>query len=526
MKPLLNANFGEMRPNHFHMGLDLNTGAKENLAIYAPADGYLSRIKIETGGFGRALYLNHPNGTTTVYAHMNSFLPAVEQYLAQKQYEQETWKIDLTIPAGTFKFKKGQLIGYSGNTGASEGPHVHFEVRDTKTENALNPLRNGISVIDHLAPQVLKLAFYDYDKSIYEQTPVIIAVLKKGSSYVASKKIDIPFDHVMVGLVALDRLDGNANPNGMYKAILKKDNQPVAGFELNNISYDFTRSQNAHIDYPMRFKGGPYIQMLHRPKFFPLNIYTANDGKPYLNNSNQFQAYQIDVSDANDNHSTVIFELRKHGVSTNPSVQGQAMKWGVKNTFMNGDIRFEFPADAFYDAFHMQVTSTPSNQSFQKSTVYQVHPLYVPLNNYFQVSIKPNGIKLDSSRMVIKKSIKGRDEIKKAVSVKDGYVASFREFGSFELLEDLQPPVVSLNVSNGAEVKNGSLLVFSVSDNLKAIKSFEARVDGKWLMFKPTGYNYTYKVDEHFPLGEHFLTAVVSDEAGNRTSISVQIKRN
>ena len=179
VKPLLNANFGEMRPNHFHMGLDLNTGARENLPIYAPADGYLSRIKIESGGFGRALYFNHSNGTTTVYAHMNSFLSAVEQFLEQKQYEQETWKIDLQVPAGKFTVKKGQLIGYSGNTGASEGPHVHFEVRDTKTENCLNPLRNGISMEDNLAPEVLKLALYDYDKSMYEQTPFIIIIQSK-----------------------------------------------------------------------------------------------------------------------------------------------------------------------------------------------------------------------------------------------------------------------------------------------------------------------------------------------------------
>ena len=132
IKPKLNASFGEMRPNHFHMGLDLSTEAKENLPVQAPADGYIARIKIESGGFGRAIYVNHPNGTTTVYAHMNRFLPAVETYLEKKQYEQESWKIDLQVPVGLFKVKRGQVIGYSGNTGSSEGPHLHFELRDTK----------------------------------------------------------------------------------------------------------------------------------------------------------------------------------------------------------------------------------------------------------------------------------------------------------------------------------------------------------------------------------------------------------
>jgi murein DD-endopeptidase MepM/ murein hydrolase activator NlpD len=526
VKPLLNANFGEMRPNHFHMGLDLNTGARENLPIFAPADGYLSRIKIESGGFGRALYFNHGNGTTTVYAHMNSFLPAVEQFLEQKQYEQETWKIDLQVPVGKFTVKKGQLIGYSGNTGASEGPHVHFEVRDIKTENCLNPLRNGISIEDNIAPEVLKLAVYDYDKSIYEQTPVIIPLIKKGLNYVAVKKIEVPFEKVVIGIIAIDRMSGSSNPNGIYKAILKKDILPIAGFELDNISYDFTRNQNGHIDYPLRFKGGPYVQMLHRPKFFQLSIYPASFNKPYIVNSNNFQEYQIDVSDAHDNISKVTFDIRKIGTAEQRKFSGQAMMINKKNVFESSNITFEFSPDAFYDSFHMDVVSTPSTQVFQKSNLYQVQPFSVPVNSSFQVAIKSSVGKIDTTRMVIKKSIKGKDEIKKAIYGKNGFTASFKELGSFQLLEDLEPPSISINISNGAQVKGGDQLVCNVSDNFKSIRSFEARVDGKWLMFKPRGNSYSYRIDEHFPLGEHFLTVIVFDEAGNRNNLKIQVKRN
>ncbi len=526
VKPLLNANFGEMRPNHFHMGLDLNTGARENLPIFAPADGYLSRIKIESGGFGRALYFNHSNGTTTVYAHMNSFLPAVEQFLEQQQYEQETWKIDLQVPVGKFTVKKGQLIGYSGNTGASEGPHVHFEVRNIKTENSLNPLRNGISMEDNVAPEVLKLAVYDYDKSIYEQTPVIIPLIKKGLSYVAVKKIEVPFEKVVIGIIAIDRMSGSSNPNGIYKAILKKDKLPIAGFELDNISYDFTRNQNGHIDYPLRFKGGPYVQMLHCPKFFQLSIYPASFNKPYIVNSNNFQEYQIDVSDAHDNISKVTFDIRKIGTTEQRKFSGQAMMINKKNVFESSNITFEFSPDAFYDSFHMDVVSTPSTQVFQKSNLYQVQPFSVPVNSSFQVAIKSSVGKIDTTRMVIKKSIKGKDEIKKAIYGKNGFTASFKELGSFQLLEDLEPPSISINISNGAQVKGGDQLVCNVSDNFKSIRSFEARVDGKWLMFKPRGNSYSYRIDEHFPLGEHFLTVIVFDEAGNRNNLKIQVKRN
>lgn len=133
---------------------------------------------------------------------------------------------------------------------------------------------------------------------------------------------------------------------------------------------------------------------------------------------------------------------------------------------------------------------------------------------------------MDTSRMVIKKSVRGKDEIKKAIYGKNGFTASFKELGSFQLLEDLEPPSISMNISNGAQVKSGDQLVCNVSDNFKSIRSFEARVDGKWLMFKPRGNLYSYRIDEHFPVGEHFLTVIVFDEAGNRTNLKIQVKRN
>ena len=159
------ANFGELRPNHYHMGLDCRTDQKENRPVLAAASGYIAKVKIEPFGFGRCIYINHSNGLTTLYAHLNNFAPALEKYITTQQYKLKKWNVFLDIPADLFKVNKGDFIAYSGNTGGSQGPHTHFEIRDTKTDKVLNPLLFGMPITDNIAPDVLRLAVYDRSRS-------------------------------------------------------------------------------------------------------------------------------------------------------------------------------------------------------------------------------------------------------------------------------------------------------------------------------------------------------------------------
>src|ERR1700743_506582 len=165
----LAANFGELRPNHYHMGLDIRTQHRENLPVFAAADGYVTRIEIEPAGFGQAIYIRHPNGYTTVYGHLNRFFPALEAYVRAQQYRQQSWEVNLRIPEGLFPVKKGQFIALSGSTGGSQGPHLHFEIRRTAGDINLNPLLFGLPVPDRTPPTLVRLAWYDRTSSIYEQ---------------------------------------------------------------------------------------------------------------------------------------------------------------------------------------------------------------------------------------------------------------------------------------------------------------------------------------------------------------------
>lgn len=530
IKPRLNANFGEMRNNHFHMGLDLSTEGRENLPVYAPAEGYLARIKIETGGFGRALYINHPNGTTTLYAHMNRFIPAAEQFLESQQYAQQTWKIDVTLPENLIPLKKGQLIGYSGNTGASQGPHVHFEIQDSKTENCLNPLLYRFPLADVTPPDIYRLVFYDRDKSIFEQTPIPVGLIRHGNAFGPSGLVELPFERAFIAIQATDRLTGIPNPNGFFSATLLNADALVSTFELDNIGYDKTRYLNGHIDYPSRIKGGPYYQMLFPPKGYGINMYTlGSEEKDHIELGAVPTAYSIKVSDAYGNSSYLDFKVsRKAGGSLPLVFPGERMEPLQTNVYEDDQVQFVFREDAFYDAFHFSIKSFYANGVSELSAVYQTLPADIPVQSYFTTRIKPNrnNLLVNKDRVLIKRTYKTKTDVKKAKEEKGWFSAEFRDFGHFQLLEDLQPPTIASSLQQGATVRTGSRIAFEVADNNRVIKAFTGMVDGKWLMFQPLGNRFVYTVDEHFPSGEHKLSVVVYDEAGNSTTRDYIIKRN
>src|SRR5664279_3203651 len=179
----LAANFGELRPNHYHMGLDCRTDQVQNRPVKASADGYIAHVRIDATGFGRAIYINHPNGLTTLYGHLNKFFPALEKYVKEQQYKLQSWKVYLDIPSGMFPVKKGQFIAYSGNAGGSQGPHCHFEIRDTKTDKVLNTLLFGMPIPDNVPPAIVRLALYDRNKSTYSQSPKLFSLKKIKGGY-------------------------------------------------------------------------------------------------------------------------------------------------------------------------------------------------------------------------------------------------------------------------------------------------------------------------------------------------------
>ena len=525
--PGIVANFGELRPNHYHMGLDCRTESRVNLPVLAAADGYVSKINIDPTGFGRALYISHPNGMTTLYAHLNEFNPEIENYIEEQQYKLKQWKVQIEVPANILKVEKGEFIARSGNTGGSQGPHLHFEVRDTKSDKVLNPLLMGFPIEDNIPPVILKLAVYDSRYSTYEQSPKIYALKKVNGVYQPlGGKIKVNTDKVSFAISAFDKYTGSTNQNGIYSAILFNNDKAITGFEMDSISYDETRFLNAHIDFKTRNNGGPFLQYLSPLPGYKDGIYKTAKGENGIITLSDENAHEIkiEVADAKNNSSLLKFDLIKESVSEKKNTSGLVFEPNTINIFENDKVSFYMKDSAIYDYFHFKIREAPN----ALGTAYYLQDDDVPVQQYYPIKIKGNFNIEDTGKIEMKMMSHGRTKFKKAVYKNGWYESSFRDFGMFQLILDKTPPVVAplWGFRDGADVSKVNKIAFSAVDNTQEIVDFTGLLDGQWLLFSnDKGKTFIYNFDKYCTPGEHSLELIVKDLVGNTTRKVYRFRR-
>jgi hypothetical protein len=518
----LSGNFGELRPNHYHMGLDLKTNARENLPVYAAADGYVARIKIEPGGFGRAIYINHPNGYTTLYAHLNNFSQKIEAYLKRQQYELESWKVMLDVQEGVLPVKKGDFIAYSGNTGGSQAPHLHFEIRRTSDEVNLNPLLFGFSVPDNTKPRILRLGVYDRTKSVHEQSVRIVPIkaTTAGRYITTPATITVNDSLISFGVSAYDTHTGSSNQNGIYKADLFVDDQYHLGFKMDNISYDDTRYLNAHIDYRLKASGGAYIQHLSELPGYVNSIYQRETGNGVISLSDgSTRDVEIVVKDAQDNTSTLSFKVRYQAAAQSTTSSTKKFYPGVVDVVEMEECEFAIGERSLYDSVSINYRTAATTAEGAVSAVHTIGSSLIPLHDSIMIRIKPNRVlsQEEQDRTVMQWYSGSRKSVQKVEWFNGWASARYRDFGSFRLLIDNDPPdIVPIGFTNGSNLSKATRIVFTVRDNLDRFKNVRAELDGKWLRFtNDKGRNFIYRFDEKCLAGKHELRITAEDEAGN-----------
>lgn len=528
---LLAGNFGEIRPNHLHAGFDIKTGGKEGKDIYAIADGYVSRISIKTGGYGKALYINHPNGFTSVYAHLKSFSEPIAKATKNMQYSMESFVMDTLLPANLIQVKKGELIALSGNTGSSMGPHLHFEIRDTQSEDPINPYYFGYRVSDNVKPRITKVAIYPVGKNASVngafQPKIITAHLNSVGYYFASADSITVNGDIGFGIDCYDTETASPNHNGVFSIELQTFGERVFYSELEKFSFANSRYVNAYIDYAEKQKNRSKIQKCYLLKNNHLEIYkdTLNDGLIHFNDDANHWVKFI-VKDFGGNTTELVLKVKstsKEIVNPHKDTVGELFFNCLKpNVYKDDDLEISIPESCLYEDIHFKVKKTaPVKWTFSK--LYHIQDNRVGAHKPYSLSIKADGIPEGKEDKAIIVSIDGN--LKKYYvggEYKDGWVSTTtKNFGNYAITTDTRAPNLRPNFKivdkNNVNFRGAGSIGIIVSDNLSGVQTYRATIDGKWVLceYETKKKLLFYEFDENILPGKHEFRIEVGDAKNN-----------
>jgi len=522
----LAAHFGDIRPNHYHAGLDIETEQKEGLNVYAVADGYVSRIKVAANGYGNALYITHPNGYTSVYGHLQRYTDNISAYLKKNQYEKESFEIDLFPTPDLFPVKKGDVVAFSGNTGDSGGPHVHFEIRDTKTEEPVNPLLFGFDIPDHEPPVIFSLKAYPQYHSGFinnKSSPQKFTVISKNkNSYqVAENSVINVHGNIGFSVEGYDMEDGNDQHFVLNSLELLLDGKPQFIATINRFNFDEKRCVNAHVDYEEMKKTGEQFLKLFREPNDRFSAYKGS-GSGVLDIQDTLLHYiKIVAKDVAGNISELNFKIKNNPDVIIPFVgmktkhDTKVFPYQIPNNYETNDVKITFPEGTLYDTLFFNYSTTKVTSKYY-SSIHHIHTIYTPINTAINLSVKCNNIpvKYEEKALIVHLDSKGNASAIKS-SYKDGWVSGNPGvLGDFAVMIDTIPPVITLmnNMGNELEYK------FKITDNLSGIKSVRATINGKWILLVEDGKTQTYTCHfenaQQYHHGEFLLEAI--DNKGNK----------
>lgn len=524
--PALAGSFGEIRGNHFHSGIDFRTNQREGYPVYAVADGYISRLRVQNSGFGQALYINHPNGFTTVYGHLQRFAPKIATIVKNLEYEKKSFEIDEFPDATLIPVHKGEIIAWSGNRGSSGGPHLHFEIRDTKTEETINPQFFGIIIPDNIPPVIHGLYVYRLNgRTFNENTPKqAIGISGANGNYKTTAPISLTGE-VGFGIVVTDRHNGLSGTNGVYSIQLEVDGKKIYTSALERFAFEDSKAINSHIDYPTYLNTKRSIQKSFVEPGNPLKIYSGlvNSGRINFNDGASHQVRYI-ITDSKGNSSVLPFTVNAGTAPIAAPVipAGIIYPYNKVNEFNTDDIKVVFPLRTLYSDLNFTYKKLPKPTGNAWSAVHQIHNKYTPLHTGFDISIKADNLPENLRNKALIVNSNGTSQ---GGFFDNGYVkATPKNFGSFYIaIDTLAPRIVPINIAEGKNMAGLSKIFFRISDNLSGIKSFNGYIDGKWALmeFDTKTATLWHSFDERTASGKHTLELVVVDMKENTRKYAI-----
>jgi hypothetical protein len=527
----LSGTFGELRNNHFHAGVDIKTKRRTGFPVYATADGYVSRIKVAIWGYGKVIYISHPNGYTSVYAHLSKFGDGIQEYVKNIQYQKESYETGNIYPAeNEITVKKGQVIAFTGRTGGFVAPHLHYEIRDTKTEHIINPLLFGLKIKDSIAPRINKLIAYPIgegsriNRSVKKQT---LAIKKDSLNNYRTNRISAS-GSIGFGINVHDLLGKELNKNGVYSIEMKVNGKRHYYHDVETFSFAESKYINLLIDYPYFATYKNRIQKTFREKETKLSIYEDLVKDGFVDVKEGF-SYKVEIiaKDFKGNTSSVkipIIGIKSEAVLTQKKdTTNYKILKNKFQKFTEGGVTVAFPKNTFYKDIFIDFSVNGKLATVHKPTI--------PLNKSFTITFDSTMYKKSEAEKIYIANINNKKypSYQNTRKKSDKVFTTSKTLGKYTLLIDNQiPKIYNPNFKNNGWVSQLNFLTIKISDIQSGIKSYKAFIDNEWILMeydvkkKKLSYNFN---DKKLVGSKHIFKLVVSDNVGNTNTYNATFYR-
>ena len=520
---LLSGNFGELRSNHFHSGIDFKTQGVEGKPIHSVQDGYVSRISVSPWGYGNGLYITHPDGTTTVYGHLQKFSGKIAAYVKEKQYEQESFNVNLTLTPEELPVKEGELVALSGNTGSSGGPHLHFEVRDTETEEPMDPIEYYKDLIqDTRPPQIQGIMVYPMPgKGVVNGSRrklELKPVTAKNGKQTLTSKIEA-WGEIGVAVKGYDYMDNTTNIYGIRDITLMADSQVIFRSDLNRFAFDETRYLNSFTDFEewkehRSFYIKSFVDPGNRLRFIESvkrGILTIDEPRTY------HLTYRLADAFGNTTQLSIRIEGKEQPIPEIDTDNTELFHWWSDNRFGAKGIRLAIPKGNLYDDLYFRYTVKEDSTAL--GATHTLHNKPVALHKSAKLSLRLQTDTLENKQQYgVVRILNGRRSWTGGV-YRNGWIdADIKELGTYSLGQDIVPPTIT--PLNPATWVSKQAISFRLSDNLSGVQTYRGEIDGQYVLFEMNSRSViTYHFDkERLTRGKHTLKLDVTDACGNQSS--------